>query len=198
MVNVDFTPSLVLGLGMIGGGLALYQVRLSRPWISRDYDVVISSISILTGGILVFQVRLCVCSQPSRAEHHFAMNTAVFSPCPSPPQSKTTPALAGVAVRSVAAVWAAPHGRHGGRLRVRKSAPTRHHRRGTGTGSTGSQCLLCDVRQAADGIASCAVSQVLYQQLVWSSLMTQHQVVTSSLYVLVDSHGRLVLSAALG
>ena len=56
MVNVDFTPSLVLGLGMIGGGLALYQVRLSRPWISRDYDVVISSISILTGGILVFQV----------------------------------------------------------------------------------------------------------------------------------------------
>ena len=56
MVNVDFTPSLVLGLGMIGGGLGLYQVRLSRPWISRDYDVVISSISILTGGILVFQV----------------------------------------------------------------------------------------------------------------------------------------------
>ena len=56
MVNVDFTPSLVLGLGMIGGGLGLYQVRLSRPSISRDYDVVISSISILTGGILVFQV----------------------------------------------------------------------------------------------------------------------------------------------
>ncbi len=58
MVNVDFTPSLVLGLGMIGGGLGLYQVRLSRPWISRDYDVVISSISILTGGILVFQVSI--------------------------------------------------------------------------------------------------------------------------------------------
>lgn len=58
MVNVDFTPSLVLGLGMIGGGLGLYQVRLSRPWISRDYDVVISSISILTGGILVFQVTI--------------------------------------------------------------------------------------------------------------------------------------------
>lgn len=58
MVNVDFSPSLLLGIGMIGGGLALYQVRLSKPWISRDYDVVISSIAILTGGILIFQVRL--------------------------------------------------------------------------------------------------------------------------------------------
>lgn len=56
MVNVDFSPSLLLGIGMIGGGLALYQVRLSKPWISRDYDVVISSIAILTGGILIFQV----------------------------------------------------------------------------------------------------------------------------------------------
>lgn len=56
MVNVDFSPALVLGLGMVGGGLLLYNVRLSRPWISRDYDVVISSVSILTGGILVFQV----------------------------------------------------------------------------------------------------------------------------------------------
>lgn len=56
MVNVDLSPSLLLGVGMIGGGLALYQVRLSRPWISRDYDVVISSIAILTGGILIFQV----------------------------------------------------------------------------------------------------------------------------------------------
>lgn len=58
MVNVDFSPSLLLGIGMIGGGLALYQVRLSKPWISRDYDVVISSVAILTGGILIFQVSL--------------------------------------------------------------------------------------------------------------------------------------------
>ena len=58
MVNVDLSPSLLLGIGMIGGGLALYQVRLSKPWISRDYDVVISSIAILTGGILIFQVSL--------------------------------------------------------------------------------------------------------------------------------------------
>lgn len=56
MVNVDFSPALVLGLGMVTGGVLLYNVRINRPWISRDYDVVISSISVLVGGILIFQV----------------------------------------------------------------------------------------------------------------------------------------------
>lgn len=58
MVNVDFSPALVLGLGMVAGGVLLYNVRINRPWISRDYDVVISSISVLVGGILIFQVGL--------------------------------------------------------------------------------------------------------------------------------------------
>lgn len=40
---------------MVVSGLALYQIRASRPWLSRDYDVVVSSIAVLTGGILVFQ-----------------------------------------------------------------------------------------------------------------------------------------------
>jgi Ycf66 protein N-terminus len=56
MVNVDFSPALILGLGMVAGGVLLYNVRINRPWISRDYDVVISSISVLVGGILIFQV----------------------------------------------------------------------------------------------------------------------------------------------
>lgn len=56
MVNVDFSPALVLGLGMVAGGVLLYNVRVNRPWISRDYDVVISSVSVLVGGILIFQV----------------------------------------------------------------------------------------------------------------------------------------------
>lgn len=59
MVNVDFSPALVLGLGMVAGGVLLYNVRVNRPWISRDYDVVISSVSVLVGGILVFQVGCC-------------------------------------------------------------------------------------------------------------------------------------------
>lgn len=28
-----------------------------KPWISKDYDVVVSCISLLVGGILIFQVR---------------------------------------------------------------------------------------------------------------------------------------------
>ena len=56
MVNVDFSPALILGLGMVAGGVLLYNVRINRPWISREYDVVISSISVLVGGILIFQV----------------------------------------------------------------------------------------------------------------------------------------------
>lgn len=58
MVNVDFSPALILGLGMVAGGVLLYNVRINRPYISRDYDVVISSISVLVGGILIFQVGL--------------------------------------------------------------------------------------------------------------------------------------------
>ena len=55
MVNVDFSPALVLGAGLVGGALALYQLRRLRPSLSRDFDVVVSSIAIFSGGILVFQ-----------------------------------------------------------------------------------------------------------------------------------------------
>ena len=55
MVNVDFSPALVLGMGLIGGGLTLYQLRRFRPGLSRDFDVIVSSVAIFSGGILVFQ-----------------------------------------------------------------------------------------------------------------------------------------------
>lgn len=55
MVNIDLGPATLLGTTMVLSGIALYQVRASRPWLSRDYDVVVSSLAILTGGILVFQ-----------------------------------------------------------------------------------------------------------------------------------------------
>ena len=61
MVNVDISPSVLLGVGLIGAGVSLYQVRQVRPEISKDYDVVISCISLLVGGILIFQVRPGVC-----------------------------------------------------------------------------------------------------------------------------------------
>jgi hypothetical protein len=55
MVNVDVSPSVILGVGLIGAGVSLWQIRQARPWISRDYDVVVSCISLLVGGILIFQ-----------------------------------------------------------------------------------------------------------------------------------------------
>ena len=61
MVNVDFSPALVLGMGFVACGLSLYQLRRIQPELSRDFDVVVSSIAIFSGGILVFQVRMCVC-----------------------------------------------------------------------------------------------------------------------------------------
>ena len=54
---VDYSqPALWLGLGLIGGGLGLYQLRRVQPVLSRDFDIVVSSISIFSGGILIFQV----------------------------------------------------------------------------------------------------------------------------------------------
>lgn len=41
---------------MIAAGAVLYQLRNSRPYITKDFDIVISCIAIFAGGILVFQV----------------------------------------------------------------------------------------------------------------------------------------------
>jgi len=57
MVNVDFSPALLLGMSLIAGGLALYQLRRLQPDISRDFDVVVSAVATFSGGILIFQVR---------------------------------------------------------------------------------------------------------------------------------------------
>lgn len=55
LVNVDFGPGTLLGMVLIGSGIALYQVRTVRPEIARDFDVFFSSVGLLCGGILVFQ-----------------------------------------------------------------------------------------------------------------------------------------------
>lgn len=57
LVAVDYSqPAIWLGLGLIGGGLSLYQLRSVQPRLSRDFDVVVSSVVIFSGGILIFQV----------------------------------------------------------------------------------------------------------------------------------------------
>ncbi|GMH42331.1 hypothetical protein BSKO_10250 [Bryopsis sp. KO-2023] len=56
MVNVELTsPALVLGLGLVGAGVFLFGVRKTNPEVSRDSDVVISSLITVTGGALIFQ-----------------------------------------------------------------------------------------------------------------------------------------------
>jgi hypothetical protein len=56
MVNVDFSPALLLGMGLIAGGLSLYQLRRIQPDISRDFDVIVTAVATFSGGILIFQV----------------------------------------------------------------------------------------------------------------------------------------------
>lgn len=56
MINVDGSPPLFLGAGMIVAGVVLYQLRNSRPYVTKDFDIVLSCIAIFSGGILVFQV----------------------------------------------------------------------------------------------------------------------------------------------
>ncbi|BDA50068.1 Uncharacterized protein ycf66 at N-terminal half [Coccomyxa sp. Obi] len=55
MVNVDFSPALLLGMSLIASGLALYQLRRVQPDISRDFDVIVSAVATFSGGILIFQ-----------------------------------------------------------------------------------------------------------------------------------------------
>lgn len=66
MVNVDFSPALLLGMSLIAGGLALYQLRRVQPDISRDFDVIVSAVATFSGGILIFQV--CVFSTRNGCE----------------------------------------------------------------------------------------------------------------------------------
>lgn len=55
LVNVDVSPSVILGVTFLVGGVGLIQLRAVRPQISKDTDIVFSSVALLCGGILVFQ-----------------------------------------------------------------------------------------------------------------------------------------------
>lgn len=55
MINIDLSPASILGASLVLAGVVLYQIRASKPAISKDYDVVVSSVSVLVGGILIFQ-----------------------------------------------------------------------------------------------------------------------------------------------
>ena len=69
MVNVDFSPALLLGMSLIAGGLALYQLRRLQPDISRDFDVIVSAVATFSGGILIFQVWMLQRSPVQFSQH---------------------------------------------------------------------------------------------------------------------------------
>ena len=54
-MSVDVGPAAVLGTSLMLSSIALYQIRATRPEVSRDKDVFFSSVGLLCGGILVFQ-----------------------------------------------------------------------------------------------------------------------------------------------
>lgn len=59
MINVELSPATYLGVVLIGSGITLLQIRNQKPVLSRDTDIIAACISILAGGILIFQVLQC-------------------------------------------------------------------------------------------------------------------------------------------
>nr|YP_010933467.1 hypothetical chloroplast RF66 [Streptosarcina costaricana]WKT08956.1 hypothetical chloroplast RF66 [Streptosarcina costaricana] len=55
MINVEVGPSTMLGVALVSAGILLYSVRAVSPWLVKDYDVLFSTLGLLTGGILIFQ-----------------------------------------------------------------------------------------------------------------------------------------------
>jgi hypothetical protein len=55
MINFLANPASLLGIGLVGCGVALYIMRTVRPNLSRDHDIFFSAVALITGLILLFQ-----------------------------------------------------------------------------------------------------------------------------------------------
>lgn len=55
MIYMELAPSVLLGLFLTISGILLYMIRIKEKHLSRDYDLLFSSIGCLCGGILIFQ-----------------------------------------------------------------------------------------------------------------------------------------------
>jgi cytochrome b subunit of formate dehydrogenase len=55
MINFQLSPSTFIGIILLITGISLYFIRIWIPSISRDYDLIFSSMKLLCGGILIFQ-----------------------------------------------------------------------------------------------------------------------------------------------
>ncbi len=52
---MELAPSTLLGLCLSLSGILLYFIKIKEKSLSRDYDLLFSSIGCLCGGILIFQ-----------------------------------------------------------------------------------------------------------------------------------------------
>ena len=55
MINLDFNASTFLGICLVGSSIGLYTIRKVSPELSRDSDVILSTVGIAAGSILTFQ-----------------------------------------------------------------------------------------------------------------------------------------------
>lgn len=55
MINFDFNASTFLGVCLVGSSVGLYAIRKVNPELSRDSDVILSTVGIAAGSILTFQ-----------------------------------------------------------------------------------------------------------------------------------------------
>lgn len=55
MIYMELAPSALLGLSLTLSAILLYLIRIKEKNLSRDYDLLFSSIGCLCGGILIFQ-----------------------------------------------------------------------------------------------------------------------------------------------
>nr|NP_683772.1 hypothetical chloroplast RF66 [Chaetosphaeridium globosum]AAM96586.1 hypothetical chloroplast RF66 [Chaetosphaeridium globosum] len=55
MIHMEIGPSTFVGICLIIMGIILYLLKTQKPEVSKEYDLLFSSIGLLSGGILIFQ-----------------------------------------------------------------------------------------------------------------------------------------------
>ena len=53
MINISFSPNIILGIILIIGVTLLYLLRLVKPEVARDEDIFFATIGLLYSGILI-------------------------------------------------------------------------------------------------------------------------------------------------
>ena len=55
MINVILYPTIFIGIFLIGWAITLYTLQFVQPTLAKESDIILSTITSLCGGILLFQ-----------------------------------------------------------------------------------------------------------------------------------------------